>query len=277
MEKTENISEISTGIDKESIFKLALKQNAGFWERRQEELKLLIDQLISEIEKLEKVSIESHLPQSQEEARKIKAIWCLSGTGSLKKPIIGTSGDIYYKDREWGQWTDRKRLLRSIEIIKKLSQISSGQSSETEQEDNQEILIQQNGPFLIYNGLPSQVDDLYAAIKSGEVNFPAEKLFIPSGTINNTLDQVKTLDLPNSLKMTESSEIGIVTHAPHLVRVMRMIKKYEPIQPDISFHVYPLVFEDRKNEEEFAFMEIAGALGYISQGLATFESCPYYL
>jgi hypothetical protein len=263
-------------LDKKSIIQLALERHSDYWGDRKEELDILVNGTIKEIEKIERVPFCK--PETDKEAMKIKAVWCVSGTGSIQVPFLGTTGDILYKEKKWGQWTDRDRILHSVEVIKNYSIVSRGKDPcniITKHEESR--LIKEYGPYLIYNGIPEQVDALFLAIEAGELNFPREKVFVPKGKIVKTLDQVKSLKLPENLNIKEGDTIGIVSHAPHLARLMKMVNRYKPLPEEIKVKLFPLLFEKPENENEFAQTELMGILGYISRGEATAESYPYEL
>lgn len=245
-------------IDKSIIHKIALERHASFWFGKEIELDLLIEQSIKEIKLLNRVA-DRTLSFTPAKANKIKAIWAISGSGTYTKSITNVPGDQVYRSKIWGQWSDKKRIDHSLEIIQKIST--------------------QNGgfyPYLIYNGITEQVIDLKDALQSDRLDLPKDKLFIPTGMVIKTIDQVKGLSFPRDA-LQEGDVLGIVSHSPHLARVMRMVNKFRSIPLGVSVQLFPMTFNNIENDEEFAFNEILGIIGYISRGEATIESYPYDL
>jgi hypothetical protein len=254
-------------INKSDIHKLAVERYGDFWDSKPEQLDLLIEQLLKEIKEIEKAAEELRLPSSTEEAKKIKAVWVISGAGTYTKPITNTSGDLIYKDKKWAYFSDRDRIAHAIKVIDNIALIVSKENATKQSQGS-------FSPYLVYNGIDEQVNDLIFAIKSGKVSYPLEKLLIPKGRISRTLDQILSFDLPDNL-VEEGDTIGIVSHAPHLARAMRMINKYKPLPKEVKVKLFPIVFNDNKGEEEFTENEIMGIVGYISRNEATIKSYPY--
>lgn len=262
-------------VDKEALINQALERYGDYWMPRKKNLNLLVNQLIGELTTIENFT--SKLPATKEEAQKFKAIWCISGAGSLKVPILGTSGDIIFKEKKWGQWTDRDRLIYSLEIIKKISLINSGNKLTKEYSKNElTLIIKKYGPYLIYNGINEQISALLYSIDKKEIIFPKEKLFLPKGNIKKTIDQVKNFCIPDQI-INKKGEIGIVSHAPHLIRVLYMLGRYPTVPENLTIKLFPVLLSQPKFESEYSFGELLGIIGYISKGEANLEPCPYEL
>jgi len=265
-----------------SLRDYAIVSNPEYWRGKESELKSLIDKASLEIREIEKSAQREWLPGNAEEAKKIKAIWVLSGAGTYKKTITDDPGDLANIGKYWIHGSDRKRIGHAADLIKKISLIASGNCLPKEVNSYKisdvEVLalVKEYGPYLIYNGTAVQNADLIAAIKDDSLLMPEEKLFIPESKITKTIDQVKMLKFPD-INFEKNDEIGIVSHAPHLARVMRMVNKYKPIPEGVEVQLYPLVFGDPENEREFAQSEMKGIVGYVSKGLATAESSYSYL
>lgn len=264
-----------------SAFDYALLSHSEYWSGKEVELKRLIEAVSFEVIEMEKHALIPQLPRNKEEARHVKAIWTLSGVGTYEKPIAMGPGDMIYVDKPWAHGTDKKRTDHAIDLVKKISIIASGkyqpEDSDTFAITNEELeaLVIENGPYLVYNGIPSQNEDLIDAIQKRRI-FPIEKLFIPEGDIERTLDQVRNLQFPQ-IEFEEGDTIGIVSHAAHIARLMRILNKFNPLPKGINIQAYPLVFENEYNEKEFVQSELRGIVGYISRGLATHEAYPYKL
>ncbi len=89
----------------------------------------------------------------------------------------------------------------------------------------------------------------------------ADKVHIPATSIANTVDQVKTFVLPESLHLA-GGEIGLVSHAPHLVRTLHMLNRYQVIPEDMKIRLFPLK-SPKEGREEYTTMEVRGLLYYI--------------
>lgn len=231
-----------------------MERHADFWSSKEEMLRSLISNVSQEILALEAAAAAPVL--TLEEAHNIKAIWVLSGAGSYSKPIIDSPGDLVYKDKPWAQNSDRRRIDYAVKLSGQIKQLSGEE------------------PFLIYNGLEVQVKDLLEVIEKKYVNITKEKLFIPKGKITRTLDQVVNFELPK-IDFEQGDKIGIVSHAPHLCRVIRMANIYKPFPEEIKVKLFPIIFSDPGNEAYFAQNEIMGVIGYLSRGEASGEPYPF--
>jgi len=263
MHSLENMRSEFSKIDRLTIRNIALARAGNFWLGREAQLEVNIERIILEIQDLEEAAGAMNLPLSFDETKKIKAIWVISGAGTYFQPITNTAGDLIYKDKAWAHFSDHDRISYASEIVKKIGLLASAKSLP--------------GPYLIYDGIEEQNEDLISAVESHEIMIPKSALFIPKGRILKTLDQVKYFELPADLNIQNGDVIGVVSHAPHLARVMRMVNKYKPFPKGVKVKLLPLVFTGNKNEKEFAQAEITGILDYISKGEATEESYPYEL
>ena len=265
-----------------SIRDYAIRSNPEYWRDEEENLEQLINLATKEIAEIERGASKTQLPKTVKDANLIKAIWVLSGSGTYEKPITETPGDLVNLDKPWAQGSDKKRIDHAVDHIRKISMIASG-DYQTKNIDSYQIsdeesfhLIQKYGPCLVYNGISVQNSDLISAIEAGIVKFPKDKLFIPSGKVKRTLDQITTLKFPE-INYSEKDKIGVVSHAPHLARVMRVVNKYKTMPEKAEIVLLPLVFEKDENEKEFCQSEMKGIIGYVGSGLATLKPYPYSL
>lgn len=134
-------------------------------------------------------------------------------------------------------------------------------------------LVQETGPYLIYNGVLEQNQAVLRASKEFLWPIPQSKIYIPSGQIARTIDQVKTLALPPDIEFGNDDIFGIVTHAPHYARLMRMIDFYRPLGNNVKIQLFPLVLPE--DEEELMEMELNSTLNYALKNELSWESYPY--
>lgn len=258
----------------------ALVSYEHFWSGRETELDLFLRQIFIEAKEIEAAAAITCLPLNQRDARRVKAVWVLSGVGTYLVPVTDEPGDKLNLDKIWIYGSDKKRIDYALDLIKKISLLASGEYkfdqfddpglSRTEMMD----LIENFGPTLVYNGIESQNNCLASLAHSGKILLPEKNLCILENEIKNSLDQTKTVKFPG-IKLEAGDVIGIVSHAPHLARVVKMLNKYRPLPSQVDVKLFPLVFENLENESKFLESELKGIIGYISQGLATPESYPY--
>lgn len=250
------------------IYNLAVERYV-YWAKRKDLLKKLINQLLGEVDSLDKVDLTKIKKYLKEKVSKVKAVWVLSGTGTFDRPLTDTPGDQIYKGRTWAYYSDQDRIKLAIELINYLSQAVA-----KDQKISVMDAIREYGSYLVYNGVGEQQIAIKRAIKSGKLSFPKSKLYIPKGKIIKTLDQVKNLRFPEK-KYQFGDILVIVTHVAHYPRVLRMLNKYKKVFGNLSIVIYPAQFKTRKGFYEFAFNEIMGVLGYIALGEATVKPCKY--
>jgi hypothetical protein len=270
------VEKVKIELDEELLFDMAVKRYE-YWRGHPEDLKIFIKLLKQEVERLEQNS--DSIPEfSLPESSKYKAIWVTSGSGTVKKPVTNAPGDAPNREpgKEWCQGSDKVRVLHAINIIEKISLANSGIKEESSSREEPDI-IKEFGPYLIYNGVEEQNLDLLDEVKKSNIKFPIEKIYIPEGEISRTVDQVINLRFPPDLDFATEDRIGVVTHAPHIARVMRMVNRYKTIPKQTVVRAFPIKFPKPENELEFAIGEIMGVLGYVSRDQATLEPYPYII
>jgi len=259
----------NNSLDIDSICRLAEKKYR-YWAKRSHLLKNVVRQVVVEIDDYNQIKSEDVLKRLEQEAKKIKAVWVISGTGTFFRPFTDMPGDRIYKKKQWAYFSDRDRIKSAARVISRVSRALVKESKDKVQ-DHQlslEEQIKKYGPYLIYNGIEEQKKALREAIKSRKLILPDSKLFIPKGKIIKTLDQVKNFVLPNG-DYRSGDVLVIVTHSAHYSRTLRMLNKYGTISGKLAVRVYPVRFKNRIDSMEFTLNEIMGVLGYIAQGEAT--------
>jgi hypothetical protein len=230
-----------------------------YWKTRQEELRKLLREIILEIRKVERSAKNPNLADYKD-LNRIRTIWSISGTGSYQKPLIDVPSDKMWLNHSWGQSTDKLRLDYSTSLIHRIKK----------------ILPENPQPVLLYNGVAEQ-NEVLKKVAQSKLGLKESEYFIMPGKIVRTLDQAKSFTLPPGSQLKKDDRIGIVSHAPHLIRLMKMVNIYKPFPKGARIILLPLVFETDTAENEFTKMEISGMLGYISRGEAAKQSYPYEL
>lgn len=238
--------------DKRRVFKLA--QNAALEIARFEELT-----------RTRPLSI----PQSVEEARRIKAIWDLSGVGTYLKEFQ----DDRWNDKPWAGWMDRRRLNYSAALMRRLTERITGKSYRTplgnrltpNQAEELRSDIESFGPYLIYGSTLEQNEDVETALAQHGVVIPRSRVHIidfpekPVGV--NSIDQMRTFSLPANLQIQQGDILAIVAHAPHMVRVLHMLNRYKPLPEGLIVQPHPLSSPPAAGTD-YAMQEISGLLYY---------------
>lgn len=232
---------------REKIYQLALAENPGLKEIAESEVKAVIKTGIIEIEALEK-AIDAKINS------KIKALWVFSGPGTYDDVFVNDR----YKDVSWNMGMDRSRITYAENLINNFAQ------------NNQKT------PTFIYNGSDQQNDVLRKVVKRGDIKILKDKIIITGNNLKNTVDQIKRFIFPESLHEV-GGEVGLISHAPHLMRIIHILNKYQVIPKDMTVRLFPIATPE-SGLEEYKIMEIKGLLYYIFiSGDATTDSYPYVI
>jgi hypothetical protein len=289
MKQSEQLPEIEKTHEQrvQEIYESAIAQHASFKELGEERLKGIIGTELERIDLLEEAGMENernHFQVDKNTAEKIGAIWVFSGPGTYKQPFK----EDRYKDLPWAAWMDRNRLQRAALLARHIAEIKSGFTPDRSKEfagKNREALrsmIKQYAPHLIYNGtkvedavLQSVLDDDDPEHKRDPI-FTGETVEIVGEGIDNTVDQIKKFELPDDLTLT-GKEIVLLSHAPHLDRVLHFLQRYEPLPKGTVPRLFPIAMP-RVGGEEYTLQEIRGLLYYmfISKNKDAAEEVPPY-
>jgi hypothetical protein len=247
------------------IFESAIKQHDVLKNVPETEIKTLIRSVLEEIDLFEKVGKrdKKRLDVPLEVARNIVAIWDFSGPGTYDKPFK----EDRYKDYKWAEGMDRARLNHTALLARKITEAIIGGVERGELSRVQTRIarsrenIREVGPFIIYNGTEEENAVVRDVLTRQGVVVPAEKVIIPEGRIEKTSDQIAKIKLPESVDIG-GKEVAIVSHAPHLSRVIRMINRYRPFPENTKIRLFPLP-TPQAGKFEYAMMEIRGILYYV--------------
>lgn len=267
----------------ETIYQSALAEHEEFRDIPAADLRKTIDACLKEMEELEAAANPKNALSAltPEIAQNIGALWDISGLGTYDDPIATQPA---YKDKLWAYGSDRARLNYSAWLIRKTSETLDPNSRATKPD---EILagierarksIGEFGPTLIYNGTDEMNEVIRDVLTRDGIVMPPEKVHVTGQGILKTIDQIKTFSLPENLHQA-GKEIGIVSHAPHLVRIAHMLNRYKPLPLDMQIRFFPVPFRFPETSwEEYAIQEVRGLLYYIYLSKnrdATIEPYPY--
>lgn len=225
------------------------------------------------------------IPQSVEEAKRIKAIWDISSVGTYLKEFQ----DDRWKDKPWAGWTDRRRLNYSAALMRRLTERITGKSYRTplgnrltpNQAEELRSDIESFGPYPIYGSTLEQNEDVETVLAEQGVVVPRSRVYIidfpekPVGV--NTIDQMRTFSLPANLQIQQGDILAIVAHAPHIVRALHMMNRFKPFPEGLIIQPHPLPSPPSAGTD-FAVQEISGLLHYtFISGDSSEESYPYQI
>lgn len=241
----------------------------------------LVRNATSEMAAFEEIALTKPLrvPETPEEAKRIKAIWDISFAGTYLKEFQ----DDQWKNNPWAGWTDRRRLNYSAALMRRLTEKIAGKSYKIplgkkltlEQAEELRFDIETYGPYLIYGATAEQNEDVETVLTKQGVIIPRSKVHIIKDKIVNTVDQMKTLSFPQELQIQNGDTLVLVAHAPHMVRVLHMLNQYKPLPPGMIVQPHPLSSPPSAGTD-YAMQEISGLLYYtFISGDSTEEPYPY--
>lgn len=135
--------------------------------------------------------------------------------------------------------------------------------------------IEKFGPYIIYGATAEQNEDVKTVLTEQGVVIPGSKVHIIRDKIVNTVDQIKTFRFPQGLQIQNGDTLALVTHAPHMVRVLHMLNQYKPLPPGMIIQPHPLPSPPSAGTD-YAMQEISGLLYYtFISGDSTEKPYPY--
>lgn len=256
----------------ESIYKAALDQlkyRDAYLQIPKQEITSVIANGLQEIDVFERIAEHiSRLELPQNILKKIGLIWVLSGPGTWSEE----KKDDRYQNFSWAENWDHMRLSYAGGWVRKITEARMNErfpsGSINAAFDRKRYIneqIERYGPMILYNGTPVENAAAKRALATHTLIMPETKVEIQSGRfkkIENTVDQVREFRLPEGFVLGRDEEIGIVTHAPHMMRLLHMINKYQPFPPETKIRPLPLS-TPKEGKEEYAQMEILGLLFYV--------------
>lgn len=256
------------------ILKDALQENPSLAKVEEPKVKSLIRGTLLEIDHLEQAAKQPNLPKTSDQARKIKVIWCFSGPGTYDLPFK----EDRYKDKPWARFMDRRRLNYSAWLMKRITEITLGRSLDgIKDPQGMKAAIYGFGPYLIYNGTADENETVRNVLTRQGVAISKEKVHIIDAGIDRTFDQIRSFSLPPGLELTDGDKIALVSHSPHLIRILHMLNKVKSLPQSAKVQVFPII-APTEGQQEYAQMEVRGLLysAFIS-GEAEQTVYPYLL
>ncbi len=234
----------------------------------------IIRNAASEIEKLEEAAkpqnaLSALTPQIAEDT---VALWVFSG------PDDKNDKDRY-RHIPWAHGMDKARLDYAAWLERKISEIRMPSQPKTQEKGQirQEIdqtreMIKMVGPVIIYNGSDPLNENLNSELQK-DIIIPKNKVAIEGSGIVNTVDQIKDFVLPTGLHQP-GKEIGIISHAPHLMRIAHMLNRFQTLPKDMKVRFFPIA-TPKNATQEYSELETMGLLFYIANGSATKDTYQY--
>lgn len=271
----------------EKIIADAIQENPPLSQVDTSRLQQVVRNSLEEIEKLktiakkhEQLLRQGELPWPLETIRKIKALWVLSGPGLYRQAFK----DDRYRDKPWAAFMGKHRLTyagllarRFAEAKRGVSYARVGKGSISPMKPDIRNLIADEAPFILFNGRPDENLDVRSIVSEERNIIPPEKVWITGKSIDKTIDQITDLTLPPNLALNPDDKIGVISHAPHLMRFGHMLNRFRdqsPFPEGITIKALPL--SSPSNSQEYTNQEIRGLLYYIFiSGEATAEPYPY--
>lgn len=250
----------------EKIYQAALAEHEKFKEvAKPDDMRQVIRTVLTEIDELEEAANlkKSLAALTPEVAKNIAAFWVFSGPGTYNSPVKEDT----YKNYPWAKNMDHSRLTYAVFLVRKIAELlNPGSEKRRPLGENRERrkatkeLIAQSGPSIIYNG--SKVEnDVVKDMRKRDIIIPPEKIIVVGDGTRNTTDQIKSFAFPANLYQA-GKEIGLISHAEHFPRILRMLERYKTLSPDMTIRLFPLA-TPKEGREEYSAMEARGILYYI--------------
>lgn len=250
--------------DPEKLYTQAIAEHLEYLTFSQTEIKDLISNTVEEIAHLERIGEKDKAQIESPVAvlKNIAVVWIISGPGTYDLP----SKDDKYNNFPWARGMDRARLNHGAMLARRIAESRSGQKFDGPLGDvalrkrMMKETIENYGPEMVYNGTQLENDTVLDVLSREGTVIPEGKVHIIRGNIKTTLDQVKTFKLP--VELNENEELAIISHAPHLVRIMNMINKNPPFPTRTKVRLFP-VPTLVSGRTKYAEMETLGLLRYV--------------
>ncbi len=250
----------------EKIYRAALAEHKELKELPEAELRTVIRGALEEIDRLERAANPREVKSAMtpEIAENLSALWVFSGPGTYDS----AKKNDRYQTYPWAEWMDRDRLSYagwlariSAELVAEGENPRGPIGEADKRKAEARKAIGEHGPIIIYNGTAEENEVARSVPKREGIIVPEEKVVVAGGGIAKTVDQIKTFALPENLHRP-GGEIGLVSHAPHLMRVLHMLKRYEPLPKDMKVRLFPIA-SPIEGKEEYVTLEVKGLLYYI--------------
>lgn len=186
------------------------------------------------------------------------------GEYSLNFPPYEEKPDRY-RHLPWARGMDRARVRAGVVLVSEITARRLGKKAREVTPGD----ILKHGPWLHYATTHWENEHIKGVLFQSLVKVPPEKVVMyeeivgrdgKTRPIVNTADQLEGLRFPEGVI---PRRIAVVTHAPHMVRIMHMMEKYkESIPGGTIVQPFPLPTPVR-GVHEYAKMELQGTLAAI--------------
>lgn len=239
----------------------SIKENELWWKQLQDFIEQgqpvneFTAQAIAVLNQLEEAAQHPHLPESKEEAEKIKGLWVISAPGTY----FQAKKNDRYRDKKWALWNDRQRINYAFKVGRRLAEIKMGHD-----------VSHNYAPLIVYNGTPLEDAAVLEAVKTPWLRipegliYPRNKVLVinPFPPIDNTMDQIRTFRLPLSFKISPGDEIGVVIHAPQAIRFLYALANISEVVPKgAEIRMLPLP-TPTGGYPEYPLQELRGMVNY---------------
>lgn len=261
----------------DEVYSSALAEHSEFAGFDKAQLSATIRTVLGEIALFEELAREP-LVITPPTAEKIGTLWVHSGTGNYDAPFKPEDNPRYL-DKPWTAGWDRARLDHAMRLAIKIAEARSGQTVESSSlTDNPaaKALIAAYGPTIFYSGYPSETQFAERLFARDGIVMPSDKVKVLQKELEVTADAVRNFEYPDD-PAARTKEVAIISHAPHLARIIHMVNLHQPLTPGSIPYMAPLPTPE-VGRKEFALMEARGALYYmLLRHEATQDAYPYQL
>lgn len=249
----------------DKIYASALDDHAEFADFDPDRLRSFIATELNRIDGFEMLG--NNPPKlTYEMADSIGAIKVHSGVGLFDTPF--KDGDNpKLKGKTFLAWNNRDRLKHGFNLALEAAEVLSGFTVPKDPTNpvgyaaEVRELIREFGPHLIYTGYPVETQDLEEVLRRLDAMFPIENAHIIHDTPTNTVEGAQMFRMPEGA-LVDGKKLVVVSHAPHLVRVLHILGKYPYKLDGNVLYVSPVATSDA-GRDEFALLEIRGMMYYI--------------
>jgi len=238
------------------------------------ELRTFIGRSLGQIAMFE-AAARQPLEVTPEDADRIAIVKIHSSTGSYDEAFKQEDNPRLRSDKPWLAWFDRQRVLQGIRLVRKVAEVRSGYtvtlpSNYTEADVMQaraetKEQIAAYGPAIMYSGYPVETQKAEEVLRRPGGVIPEEKALIIHGNPHNTVEGAQLLvdafEKYDHL-LEGRRQIAIVTHAPHLERVLHIMDKYPYLPAGSNVPFVSPVATPEAGVHDFATMEARGLLYY---------------
>lgn len=209
--------------------------------------------------------------------KRIELVWIVSGPGSW----FEATKDDRYAIYEWARWMDRQRIETGVAIAR--ATIANDLAVLQQALAQDDLLYASVDIF--YNGRQDEVASFRQASALPEFGFPRKRVSFSDGyTCGSTQKKIETTaDNVASFREWYRSQkkapqgVTVVTHAPQMSRLLRILNKQEPTGLGGDVHLFPLP-TSIDGREEYMRRDIQSTLAHIFiTGEASIEPYPYIL